>query len=372
MKSLICTITLLCLTSVPASARETIVSEQARFTIASVAEELKNPWSVAFLPDGEFLVTERPGQLLRVSTRGHKTAINGVPEVSHHGQGGLLDVVLSPDFLTDNMIYLSYAGGTLLASNTEMARARLNLETNMLEDVTVIFRAEPKLTGSNHYGSRIVFLPDGTLLMTLGERNRRERAQELDHHLGKIVRLNKDGSIPADNPFYNKDNVKPEIYTYGNRNAQGIALQPGTNRIWQHEHGPKGGDEINIIKAGANYGWPEITYGINYTGLKISDKTSAPGMEQPVIYWDPSIAPSGMTFYDGKRFPQWKGDIFVGALAGTHLRRLEVEDDKITGQEVLLDDLQERIRDVRTGPDGYLYILTDSPEGKLLRLSPAP
>lgn len=337
----------------------------------TIADGLSHPWAVAFLPGGDFLVTERDGRLLRINSAGKKALIQGTPAVQAHGQGGLLEVALSPTFDKDSLIYLSYAGGSRFALNTELARARLDLKTNTLHDLQVIFKAEPKLSGGNHFGGRILFLPDGTLLLTLGERNRMEEAQKTEHHLGKIIRINPDGTIPRDNPFAEKTGFKPEIYTYGNRNVQGIALQPGTGRIWEHEHGPKGGDEVNILKPGANYGWPAITYGINYTGFKISDKTAAPGMEQPVIHWTPSIAPSGMTFYDGKQFPQWQGNIFVGALAGTHLRRLEIKDDKIIAQETLLEDMQERIRDVRTGPDGYLYVLTDSDDGHLLRISPA-
>ena len=336
-----------------------------------VTDALSHPWSVAFLPEGDFLITERDGKLWRVDNAGKKTEIKGVPEVQAHGQGGLLEIALSPTFAKDNLIYISYAGGTRFDFNTELARGKLDLKTNTISDLQVIFKAEPKVSGGNHFGGKILFLPDNTMLLTLGERNRKDEAQKTEHHLGKIVRLNLDGSIPKDNPFVGKEGYKPEIYTYGNRNVQGIALQPGTDRVWEHEHGPKGGDEVNILKPGANYGWPKISFGVDYTGLKITDQTAAPGMEQPVIYWVPSIAPSGMTFYDGKKFPQWKGDIFVGALAGTHLRRLEVKDNKIIEQEVLLEDMEERIRDVRTGPDGSLYILTDSEDGKLLRISPA-
>ncbi len=351
---------------------QTINSQQAKFKVETIADGLSYPWSMSFIPGNGYLVTERDGRLWHVGQTGEKTEIKGVPDVQSQGQGGLLEIALSPDFEKDNLVYLSYAGGTRFEFNTELARAKLDLKTNTLSDLKVIFKAEPKMSGGNHFGGKILFLPDGTLLLTLGERNRKDEAQKTNHHLGKIVRLNRDGSIPQDNPFVGKADFKPEIFTYGNRNVQGIALQPGTNRIWEHEHGPKGGDEVNILKPGANYGWPAITYGVNYTGFKITDKTQMPGMEQPVIHWTPSIAPSGMAFYDGDHFPQWKGDIFVGALAGTHLRRLEVKGDKITGQEVLLADMEERIRDVRNGPDGYIYLLTDSVDGRLIRLSPAP
>ncbi len=350
---------------------QTINSQQAKFKIETIADGLSYPWSVAFIPDNGYLVTERDGRLWHINQAGKKTEIKGVPDVQAQGQGGLLEIAISPDFTKDNLVYLSYAGGTRFDFNTELAHAKLDLKTHTLSDLKIIFKADPKMSGGNHFGGKVLFLPDGTLLLTLGERNRKDEAQKTNHHLGKIVRLNRDGTIPQDNPFIGKEGFKPEIFTYGNRNVQGIALQPGTNRIWEHEHGPKGGDEVNILKPGANYGWPAITYGVNYTGFKITDKTQMPGMEQPVIHWTPSIAPSGMAFYDGEHFPQWKGDIFIGALAGTHLRRLEVKDDKITAQEVLLEDMEERIRDVRNGPDGYIYLLTDSVDGRLIRLSPA-
>jgi len=365
------TIVFLFISALPASALDAVDSRQARFRVVTVAGGLEHPWSVAFLPEGEFLVTERGGTLYRIAQDGKKTKIGGVPEVMARGQGGLLDVVLAPDFETSRMIYFSYAGGSWLKANTELARARLNLESSSLENVEVIFRADPKVNGGNHFGSRILFLPDGTLLLTLGERNNRDEAQNPENHLGTIVRLNPDGTIPDDNPYKGKAEFRPEIYSWGHRNVQGAALQPETGAVWAHEHGPKGGDEVNIIRPGANYGWPAISYGIDYTGLKITDKMEAPGMEQPVIYWVPSIAPSGMAFYAGDKFPQWKGDLFVGALVLTHLRRLEIDGGKVTDQEILLADMEERIRDVRSGPDGYIYLLTDSSEGRLLRLEPA-
>lgn len=342
------------------------------FKIVTVAEKLQHPWSVAFLPDDGYLVTERRGRLWHIDAQGRKNEITGVPPVYHSGQGGLLDVVLSPDFATDSLIYFSYAGEAGGLANTEVARAELNMVQKRLKDVEVIFKAEPKVSGSNHWGSRLLFAPDGTLFVTLGERfNYEDEAQNPENHLGTIVRLMPDGSVPSDNPFVgNDEGIKPEIYSYGHRNVQGIALHPDGKSIWSHEHGPRGGDEINILKAGANYGWPAVTFGISYMGFQISDKTSAPGMEDPVLHWTPSIAPSGMAFYTNGAIKEWNGNLFVGALAEQHLRRIVLDGDKVVEQQELLTGLEARIRDVRQGPDGHLYVLTDSPEGRLLRLEP--
>jgi aldose sugar dehydrogenase len=338
----------------------------------TVADGLDHPWSIAFLPDGEFLVTERSGKLLHIKPDGKKTDISGMPEVHSRGQAGLFDVATAPDFISSGIIYLSYAGSGPGGNNTELVRAKVSLDEMLLMEKQVIFRASPKVSGNNHYGGRILFAPDGALFLTLGDRfEYRNEAQNTSNHLGAIVRLNPDGSIPADNPLKDKSDARPEIYSYGHRNVQGIALQPGTGLIWSHEHGPRGGDEVNILKAGANYGWPAVTFGEEYSGGKISDKTSAPGMEDPVLHWTPSIAPSGMTFYSGSHFPEWQGDIFLGALAGQHLRRLKVQGTKIIGEEILMEGIRERIRDVRSGPDGFLYILTDSSAGRLIRLEPA-
>ncbi|MPZ10964.1 MAG: PQQ-dependent sugar dehydrogenase [Kiloniellaceae bacterium] len=336
-----------------------------------MAEGLEHPWGMAFLPDGGMLITERPGRLrLLKDGRLQPEAIAGTPEVVARGQGGLLDVALHPDFADNRLVYLSYAGAGEDGVGTEVARARF--DGSRLEDLEVIFRAEPKTSGRNHFGSRLLFADDGTLYITLGDRySFKEEAQNPANHLGSIVRLNDDGSVPDDNPFVGRQDARPEIFSYGHRNVQGLALQRATGTLWAHEHGPQGGDEVNILRPGANYGWPAITYGIDYSGAIISEKTSAPGMEQPVVFWDPSIAPSGMAFYDGDRFPKWKGDLFVGALAHQHLRRLMIEGQRVVGQEVLLEELGERIRDVRVGPDGYLHVLTDSSNGRLLRLEPA-
>ena len=349
-------------------------SEQENFYLETVASELDHPWSVAFLPDDEYLVTERRGKMWRILPDGYKIEITSVPTVFHEGQGGLLDIILEPDFKDGGWIYFSYAAASEDGddkANTEVARARLDLQENLLRDVEVIFKALPKVEGDNHWGSRLLLTPQGDLLITLGERfNFEDEAQNPANHLGALVRIKPDGSVPEDNPFVGQADKKPEIYSFGHRNPQGISLHPESGKIWIHEHGPKGGDEINILKAGANYGWPAVTFGVSYWGLKISDLTTAPGMEDPILQWTPSIAPSGMAFYTGDAFPKWKGDLFVGALAHKHLRRLELDGEKVVGEEELLKGRNERIRDVRQGPDGYLYILTDETDGKLLRLKP--
>jgi len=374
---------LLCLvfstyTFVTGTAQDTaLIAQPQDLKTVTVAEGLSFPWSLAFLPQNRgFLVTERGGKLWHITRDGNiRKEIKGLPAIYVDGQGGLFDIALAPDFEKSNIVFFSYAGGNQDANNTELARARLDLARQKLEGVTVIFKAEPKTAGSNHYGGRILARADGTVFLTLGEKfDFRDHAQKTSDHLGTLIRINADGSIPADNPFAHDTAAKPEIFSYGHRNAQGIALQPDTNPdtniVWMHEHGPRGGDEVNILSAGANYGWPVVTFGREYWGPKISDQTSKPGMTDSVVHWVPSIAPSGMTFYNGDKFPQWQGDIFVGALAGQHLRHLTVKGQKITAEEMLLTDLGARIRDVRSSPDGYIYILTDSPDGKLIRLEP--
>lgn len=345
-------------------------SEVHDFRVTRLAGGLEHPWGLAFLPDGRILVTEREGALRIVGPDGlEPEPVSGTPEVYASGQGGLLDVVLHPKFSENRLVYLSFAGRGDGGAGTEVARARL--DGNALTGLEVIFRQHPKVGGGRHFGSRLVFAPDGTLFVSMGDRGGyMNEAQNPGTHIGTIARINDDGSVPQDNPLVGRSGALPEIYSYGHRNVQGMALRPGTTTIWAQEHGPRGGDEVNILRPGRNYGWPAITYGIDYSGAIISDKKAAPGMEQPVVYWVPSIAPSGMEFYDGDKFPNWRGNLFVGALAHMHLRRLVLDGDRVTEQEVLLEDLEERIRAVKQGPDGYLYVLTDSSGGDLLRLEP--
>ena len=359
--------------SAPAEAQE-FSSEDGPIRVITVASGLEHPWGLAFLPDGRMLVTERPGRLRIVDADGKLSKpVKGVPEVYAVGQGGLLDVALDPKFAENRLIYWSYAEPEGSVAGTAVARAHLVEDGGgpaRLEDVQVIFRQQPKVSGPNHWGSRLVFAPDGTLFVTLGERYQRDRAQNLDETLGKLVRINADGSIPKDNPFVGRRDARPEIWSLGHRNVQGAALNPETKRLWTVEHGAQGGDEINIPEAGKNYGWPIITYGRDYSGAKIGEGTAKPGLEQPIYYWDPSIAPSGMAFYTADRFPAWRGNLFVGSLKFALLVRLELDGTKITHEERLLEDLSERIRDVRQGPDGLLYLLTDNPDGRILRLEP--
>jgi glucose/arabinose dehydrogenase len=353
----------------------TVVTKTA-IRAETVAKGLVHPWGLAFLPDGRQLVTERPGRMRIVGKSGALSdPIEGVPRVYASGQGGLLDVVLSPDFASSGLIYFSYSepreGGR---NGTTVARAKLVTEGGggRLENVEVIFRQQPSSTGSMHFGSRLVFARDGNLFVTLGERfHSRDRAQDLSYHFGKVVRLRPDGSVPDDNPFTGQSGARPEIWSYGHRNTQAAAIHPATGKLWIVDHGPRGGDEVNIPEKGKNYGWPIITYGRDYSGAKIGVGTHKAGMEQPIYYWDPSIAPSGMAFYSGDLIPEWKGNLFVGALAGQALHRLVLDGEKIVGEEKLLSELGERIRDVRQGPDGALWLLTDNPNGRVLRVVPA-
>lgn len=345
-------------------------SKQERFSTVVLTDDLEHPWGMAFLPDGRMLVTERPGRLRIVNKNGEVSApLQGLPDIVARGQGGLLDVALDPAFKENGLVYISYVAAGEGGTGTEVARA--GLAGNELKSLKVIFRALPKVGSDHHFGSRLLFDREGHLFITLGERGERSQAQQLDSHNGSIIRIDADGSVPKDNPFVDRKGAKPEIYTYGNRNVQGIALHPVTGQVWAHEHGPQGGDEINIVRPGINYGWPVITYGRNYgIGTKIGEGTEKPGMEQPVHYWDPSIAPSGMVFYDGDAFPNWRGDLFVGALKYQMLVRLELKDREIVDEERLLKDELGRIRDVNLGPDGLLYLLTDADDGKLVRLEP--
>lgn len=340
--------------------------------LETVANGLVNPWALAFMPDGRMLVTERPGRL-RLVTRDGKVSspLGGVPAVWPHGQGGLLDVALAPDFATSRTLYLSFAEPRDGGAATSVLRGRLSDDATRLENTAVIFRQQPATTGPVHFGSRIVPARDGTLFIGLGERGQKERAQDFTSHYGKVVRINPDGTVPADNPFLGRrDLVLKEIYSLGHRNIQGAALHPITGRLWTVEHGAMGGDEINRPEPGQNYGWPRITYGKDYSGAKIGVGTQAAGLEQPVHYWDPSIAPSGMMFYTGDAFPAWKGSLFVGALAGSLVARLTLTGDRITGEERLLGRLGHRYRDIRQGPDGLIYLVIDSNDGKILRIVP--
>ncbi len=352
----------------------------------TVAAGLQHPWAVAFLPDGRFLVTERPGRLRVVQADGRLGApVAGLPEIAAGGQGGLLDVLLDGDFARNRSLYFCFSepASTGSGNSTALARATLSADEASLEGVKVLFSQKPKVASAMHFGCRIVESrspgldgrPDGKLFLTLGERfSRMEAAQKLDNHLGKIVRINKDGSVPRDNPFVGKAGALPEIWSYGHRNPQGATLAPdGT--FWMHEHGPQGGDEINLPRPGANYGWPVITYGENYGGGKIGEGlTHKAGMEQPLHYWTPSIAPSGMAFLSSERYGKaWQGNLFVGSLKFAYLDRIELSQPfagKVLGESKLLSELGERIRDVRQGPDGLLYVLTDSSNGRLIRLLP--
>ncbi len=358
----------------PVAARDLIVrTEAGSVKVTEVASGLQNPWSLAFLPDGRMLVTERPGTLRIVGTDGKVSApIAGVPEVHARGQGGLLDVALSPSFATDGLIVFSYAEPTAKGARTAVARARLDADGLRLEDVRRIFAQNEDPSGSHHWGSRLAFARDGTLFITLGDRfHQRERAQALDSHLGKVVRIALDGSVPADNPLVGRAGTLPEIWSWGHRNVQGAALHPQTGELWTHEHGPQGGDEINRTRAGLDYGWPEVTYGREYvTGRKIGEGETRAGVEPPVLQFTPSIAPSGMAFYTGDAFPQWKGNLFVGALKFQLLARLVLDGERVVHEERILTELGRRIRDVRQGPDGHLW-LVDETEGRILRLDPA-
>jgi glucose/arabinose dehydrogenase len=370
----LCWIALAMTCGVAPAAAQTFPSSAGNLSVETIASGLTNPWALAFLPDGRMLVTERPGRLRIVGRDGKLApAVAGVPAVRASGQGGLHDVVLDRGFLTNKTIYFCYAEPAAGGGRTAMARAKLNDgDAPKLDDVKVIFRQEGPLSSGNHYGCRIVQGRDGNLWLTMGDHfTYRDEAQNLANHIGKIVRVTPDGGVPPDNPFVDRKDAKPEIWSYGHRNSQGAALHPQTGKLWEHEHGPRGGDEINIPLAGRNYGWPVIGYGIDYSGAKIHETTAKAGMEQPVKYWVPSIAPSGMAFYTGFLLPGWRGNLFVGALAGQMLVRLELDGETVTREERLLTNLRERIRDVRQGPDGALWLLTDSSNGKLLRLTPA-
>lgn len=350
---------------------QTISTREHDMRVVTLTRGLEHPWSLAFLPDGRMLVTERPGRL-RVIRDGKldPQPVDGLPPIAAYGQGGLLDVAPHPRFVENALIYFSFAARGADGIGTEVARGRL--VGNRLEQVQVIFRQNPKGSGGRHFGSRLVFDRAGYLYVTLGDRGDMARAQRPDDHAGSVIRIHDDGRVPQDNPFVEKSGWKPEKYTLGNRNMQGAALHPQNGVLWTHEHGPQGGDEVNVIRAGINYGWPVITYGVNYgLGTKIGEGTAKPGMAQPVHYWVPSIAPSGMAFYTGDKFPRWRGDLLVGALRDEMLVRLKLDGEKVVSEERMLRNVLGRIRDVRVGPDGYVYLLTDESNGVLARLEPA-
>ena len=360
----------------PGQTRAPVMTTDTEFDVRTIATGLEHPWGVAFLPDGAMLITERPGRLRVIGDDGTLSpAVAGLPEVDARDQGGLLEVVIDPRFAENSLIYLSYAEPRDGGNGTAVARGRLvRGALPHIEDLEVIWRMTPTLDSTMHFGGRMVFSGDDILFITTGERSileGRQQAQQLNSAFGKVIRIHPDGSVPGDNPLVGRNDALPEIWSWGHRNLQGAALHPETGQLWVVDHGPKGGDEINVVEKGKDYGWPTITYGEEYKGGPVGEGiTAQEGMEQPLYYWDPSIAPSGMAFYDGDLFPAWKGSLFVGALVGEHLARLTIEGSRIIGEERLLVD-QARIRDVKVGPDGALYILTDEDDGELLALVPA-
>lgn len=375
--TLVASLTVAGVSSQAYAVEETFETETGAIQVSTIASGLSHPWAIAFLPgDGGMLVTERPGNLRRVASDGSVSEpVEGVPEVDARGQGGLLDVALDPQFQENRLVYLSFAEAGEGGNGTAVARGRLNEDLSALEDVEIIFSQQPKVQSRAHFGSRLVFDGEGHLYVTLGERSQakfRGQAQNLDSHLGKIVRINPDGSVPDDNPFVGQDDTLPEIWAYGVRNVQAAALHPETGLLWEIEHGPRGGDELNIIEPGANYGWPLVTLGVEYSGGTIGEGLeTAEGMVDAIYTWTPVIAPSGMMFYGGDAFEEWQGDLFVGGLASTALVRLELDGDSVTHEERLLEPLGLRIRDVAEGPDGAIYVATDEQNGGILRIAPA-
>jgi len=348
------------------------IAQQVRYDIDVVAEGLEHPWTVAFLPDGEMLITERPGRLRVVDQNGLRSEpVAGLPEIFVSGQAGLFDVLPAEDYETSRQLYISFAHGDKDANHTRVIRARF--DGRQLHDVVPIFTSEPAKSGDAHFGGRMAWMPDGTLVFGLGDGFYfREDAQKLDTHLAKTIRIRSDGTVPDDNPFVGRPGAKPEIYSYGHRHVQAVVIDRAAGVLYAHEHGPRGGDELNVIEPGRNYGWPLITYGRDYSRAAITPFTELPDMEQPRVYWVPSIAPGGMTLYDGAGFPQWRGSLFVAALAEASVRRVPIDANGQPGQqEILFGEIGQRMRDVRTGPEGALYLVTDEPEGRLLRVRPA-
>ena len=361
------------LTPLAAQDRSSVITaEKHAFRLTTVVTGLENPWSVAFLPDGRLLITERAGRLRLVGSdfRLDPQPIGGLPESLERGQGGLLDVALHPQYAQNGWIYWAYNAPGPGGWGTAMARGKL--QGHRMTSVQVLFSMHPKTRSNQHFGGRIVFDKAGMVYLTLGDRGDKDRAQRLDDHAGSVIRLHDDGRVPADNPFVNRAGALPEKWTLGNRNMQGAALHPQTGEVWTHEHGPQGGDEINVMRPGLNYGWPVITYGVNYgLGTRIGEGQAKPGMVQPLHKWVPSVAPSGMAFVSGSQFPQWQGDLLVGALRGQLLVRLVLDGEKVLREERLLQGRAGRIRDVRMGPNGLIYLLSDGPDGALMRLEPA-
>jgi glucose/arabinose dehydrogenase len=354
-----------------------VATQEHRVRIATVTSGLAHPWSLAFLPDGRMLVTERPGRLRVLAKDGtlDPRPVEGLPRVDAQGQGGLLDIAVHPDFARNGLIYWTYAQRDAAGLNgTELARGALAGGPGgyRVEQVQVLFRMQPKSSSGLHFGSRLVFDRKGGLYMTLGDRGEMQRAQDLGDHRGKIVRLTDDGKPAPGNPFLDRGGARAEIFSFGHRNVQGAALHPKSGELWVSEHGPQGGDELNVVRAGVNYGWPVITYGVNYgIGTKIGEGTSKPGMAQPQKHWVPSPALSGMAFYEGDRFPRWRGDVLIGALRGQALIRVRLDGERVVADEFMLNGSLPRVRDVRVGPDGFVYLLADQPNGSLLRLEPA-
>lgn len=370
MKQCVAGLVALGLSFTSAVAAQAQTANPTQVQVSVVAEGLEHPWSLAFLPDGGMLVTERPGRLRRITPEGRlmPQQVSGLPAIYVGGQGGLFDVSPFPDFQSTGQVLLSYACGTRQANHTCLSRAVL--KAGSLTEVREVFRTQPAKSGGAHFGGRIAWLPDGTVALSLGDGySYRNQAQDLSTHFGKIVRIKPDGTVPADNPFRQTPGALPEIYSYGHRNVQGLAYDPATQTLWAHEHGPRGGDELNRIKPGANYGWPLATFGVDYSGEVISPNTSIPGAQPPVLQWTPSIAPSGLAVVNSPLFPTWKGQLLVGALAHRQAQRVSLNSSPRV-EEVLFKGLNERIRDVRQGPDGAIYLLTDNPEGRLLRAAP--
>jgi aldose sugar dehydrogenase len=354
----------------PSAAQTRLKTDKAEIVVETVAGGLNHPWGLAFLPDGGMLVTERPGRLRLVATDGKiSPALGGVPSVFAQGQGGLLDVALAPDFAASRLVYLSFAEPGEGGASTAVARGRLNDAATALQGTKVIFQQQPKVSGGNHFGSRLAFARDGKLFVTTGERFKFDPAQDLSNHIGKILRINPDGSVPQDNPFTGRAGARPEIWSYGHRNIQSAAIHPETGALWEVEHGPRGGDELILAEPGRNYGWPLVSWGRHYDGRDIPDPPTRPDLAGSVHQWTPVIGPSGMAFYTGEAFPAWRGDVLIGGLVSQGLVRVSLDGTRMTGEERI--PLGARIRDVRQGPDGFVYALTDADNGRILRLRPA-